>query len=42
MMCPYQVESISRVSERFSDRHRKALIVQATGTGKTRIAIALT
>ncbi|WP_448216221.1 DEAD/DEAH box helicase family protein [Endozoicomonas sp. 2B-B] len=38
----YQMESISRVSERFSDRHRKALIVQATGTGKTRVAIALT
>ncbi|MCW7555672.1 DEAD/DEAH box helicase family protein [Endozoicomonas gorgoniicola] len=37
----YQLESIARVSERFSDRHRKALIVQATGTGKTRVAIAL-
>ncbi|WP_230460173.1 DEAD/DEAH box helicase family protein, partial [Sansalvadorimonas verongulae] len=29
-------------SERFSDKHRKSLIVQATGTGKTRVAIALT
>ena len=37
----YQLESIARVSERFTDRHRKALIVQATGTGKTRVAIAL-
>lgn len=37
----YQIEAIKRVSERFSDRHRKALIVQATGTGKTRVAIAL-
>lgn len=37
----YQIESITRVSERFSRRHRKALIVQATGTGKTRVAIAL-
>ncbi|TNC81300.1 MAG: DEAD/DEAH box helicase [Oleiphilus sp.] len=38
----YQIESITRVCERFSDNHRKALIVQATGTGKTRVAIALT
>jgi type I restriction enzyme R subunit len=38
----YQVETIKRVSERFEDKHRKALIVQATGTGKTRVAIALT
>lgn len=38
----YQMESITRVSERFSDGHRKALIVQATGTGKTRVSIALT
>lgn len=37
----YQIEAIKRVSERFSDHHRKALIVQATGTGKTRVAIAL-
>ncbi|HEV2570922.1 MAG TPA: DEAD/DEAH box helicase family protein [Beijerinckiaceae bacterium] len=38
----YQVEAIKRVSERFSTKHRKALIVLATGTGKTRVAIALT
>jgi type I restriction enzyme R subunit len=37
----YQIEAIKRVSERFSDGHRKALVVQATGTGKTRVAIAL-
>lgn len=37
----YQIESITRVAERFSQRHRKALIVQATGTGKTRVAISL-
>jgi type I restriction enzyme R subunit len=37
----YQIEAIKRVSERFSAGHRKALIVQATGTGKTRVAIAL-
>lgn len=37
----YQIESITRVAERFSQCHRKALIVQATGTGKTRVAISL-
>ena len=38
----YQMEAIKRVTECFAQRHRKALIVQATGTGKTRVAIALT
>ncbi len=38
-MCNY--ESVKRVLERFSEKQRKALIVQATGTGKTRVAIAL-
>ncbi len=38
----YQLETITRVAERFSEKHRKSLIVQATGTGKTRVAIALT
>ncbi len=38
----YQIEAIKRVSERFTNKHRKSLIVQATGTGKTRVAIALT
>lgn len=38
----YQIEAIKRVSERFTGKHRKALVVQATGTGKTRVAIALT
>jgi type I restriction enzyme R subunit len=37
----YQIEAIKRVSERFANSHRKALVVQATGTGKTRVAIAL-
>jgi type I restriction enzyme R subunit len=37
----YQIESITRVAERFLQRHRRALVVQATGTGKTRVAIAL-
>lgn len=37
----YQIEAIQRVKERFAENHRKALIVQATGTGKTRVAISL-
>lgn len=37
----YQVEAIKRVTENFDKRRRKALIIQATGTGKTRVAIAL-
>jgi len=37
----YQQETIKRVCEDFTNKHRKALIVQATGTGKTRVAIAL-
>lgn len=38
----YQIEAIRRVAEKFASRRRKALVVQATGTGKTRVAIALT
>jgi Type I site-specific restriction-modification system, R (restriction) subunit and related helicases len=39
---PYQREAIKAVAERFGEkRRRKALIVQATGTGKTRVAIAI-
>jgi len=38
----YQIEAIKRVSEKYTRKHRKALLVQATGTGKTRVAIALT
>ena len=38
----FQIEAIKRVAERFEGKHRKALVVQATGTGKTRVAIALT
>ena len=37
----YQLEAIKRVTERFSDGHRKVLIAQATGTGKTRVAVSL-
>lgn len=38
----FQLEAIARVCEHFQDKHRKALLVQATGTGKTRVSIALT
>ena len=37
----YQLEAIKKVCERFDSRRQKALIVLATGTGKTRVAIAL-
>ena len=37
----YQIEAIKRVTERLTNKQRKALVVQATGTGKTRVAIAL-
>ncbi|MFC1585747.1 DEAD/DEAH box helicase family protein [Fibrobacterota bacterium] len=37
----YQIEAIKRVTEQFEMKRRKALLVQATGTGKTRVAIAL-
>lgn len=39
---PYQQEAVRRVAERFDDGHRRALVVQATGTGKTRVAVAIT
>ncbi len=37
----YQTEALKRITETFSRKHRKALLVMATGTGKTRTAIAL-
>ena len=37
----YQLEAVKRVCERFQNSFRKALLVQATGTGKTRVAISL-
>ncbi len=37
----YQIEAIKRVAERFAAKHRQALVVQATGTGKTRVAVSL-
>ena len=38
---PYQHEAIRRVTEAFSQKKRRALLVMATGTGKTRITMAL-
>ncbi|MEZ9936048.1 DEAD/DEAH box helicase family protein [Vibrio breoganii] len=38
---PYQIEAIKSVTNQFQNQRRKALIVQATGTGKTRVSIAL-
>lgn len=38
---PYQIEAIKTVAAHFQNQRRKALIIQATGTGKTRVAIAL-
>lgn len=37
----YQLAAIKAVAEAFQQKKRKALIVQATGTGKTRVAIAI-
>jgi type I restriction enzyme R subunit len=37
----YQEEAIRRVAEAFSIKAREALLVMATGTGKTRVAIAI-
>lgn len=36
----YQEEALKRVAESFDNKHRKSLLVMATGTGKTRTAIA--
>ena len=38
---PYQLEAIRQMTEQFAARRRKGLLVMATGTGKTRVAIAL-
>jgi type I restriction enzyme, R subunit len=37
----YQTEAIRRIGDNFANKSRKALLVMATGTGKTRTAIAL-
>jgi type I restriction enzyme R subunit len=36
----YQLEAIRRFSEHLSEGHRRGLLVMATGTGKTRVAVA--
>ncbi|MBI4182273.1 MAG: DEAD/DEAH box helicase family protein [Candidatus Aenigmarchaeota archaeon] len=38
---PYQIEAVKRVLEGIENGKRKFLLVQATGTGKTRVAMAL-
>ncbi|WP_320176133.1 DEAD/DEAH box helicase family protein [Maridesulfovibrio sp.] len=38
---PYQQEGLRRVTGTFEERQRKALVVMATGTGKTRFSISL-
>lgn len=37
----YQINAIKTVAKNFQEQRRKALIIQATGTGKTRVSIAL-
>lgn len=37
----YQKEAIKRVAAAFDQRKRNALVIQATGTGKTRVAIGI-
>jgi type I restriction enzyme R subunit len=37
----YQHEAIRQITQRLADGHRQFLLVLATGTGKTRVAIAL-
>lgn len=38
---PYQHRCIKNITETFEQKHRKALVVMATGAGKTRTVIAL-
>jgi type I restriction enzyme R subunit len=37
----YQKTAVTAVCEHFNTKHRKALLVMATGTGKTRVSISL-
>ena len=39
---PYQITALTKILESFNAKRRKALLVLATGTGKTRTAISLT
>ena len=38
---PYQKEAITAVCDAITNKHRKMLIVQATGSGKTRVSISI-
>ena len=38
---PYQAMALTAICERFNNMYRRSLLVMATGTGKTRTAIAL-
>lgn len=38
---PYQKEAVTAVCDAIEHRHRKMLIVQATGSGKTRVSISI-
>ncbi len=37
----YQIEALKRVCESFQEKRRRALLVMATGTGKTRTAVSI-
>lgn len=37
----YQKRAIKKICEHFNNMHRRALLVMATGTGKTRVAVSL-
>ncbi len=38
---PYQKEAVTAICDAISKKHRKMLIVQATGSGKTRVSISI-
>lgn len=38
---PYQKEAVTAVCDAIKNKHRKMLIVQATGSGKTRVSISI-
>ena len=38
---PYQKEAVTAVCDAIMNKHRKMLIVQATGSGKTRVSISI-
>lgn len=38
---PYQKEAVTAVCDAISNKHRKMLLVQATGSGKTRVSISI-